>query len=298
MAMNLLEIARSSAETGESSAKALARYFHEKGISRDAITGSHLVPLYAEARSMHQAARELCLEPPPLESAGGHSSAPVCAVIVETRPHPALEFVVNWFSDRLRVPIQLIHGTGNEAFIRGTTIEALLDQGRVQLDRLNVANLPARSYNALFLNREFWNRMAGRNKILVFQTDALLCAASPFTLADFFHFDYIGSAWSCKRPIGFRINGGCGGLSIRDWKSSVRSLEVFPPEAWPGGEDGYFAFHLDLMGFRVGSADDCARFASQGSFKHKSFGVHKPRSMDRPTLERFIDYCPEVQHIL
>jgi len=296
--MCLLSAARSAAETGKSSAEAVVRFFHEHGIARDAITGSHLLPLYIQSRSIGPAAGALCLEAPPLETTGVQSSEPVCAVIVETRKHPALEFVVNTFSGQLQVPIQLFHGTENEAFIQNSTISALVDQGRVQLQRMRVATLPAKRYNALFLNREFWDCMAGRNKILVFQTDALLCSASPCSLADFCSFDYIGSTWSVRRPIGLRINGGCGGLSLRDWKCCTRSLEIFSPEAWPGGEDGYFAFHLDLMGSRVGKADDCARFASQGRFEHKSFGVHKPRLMNKATLQRFLEYCPEARRIL
>jgi len=233
-----------------------------------------------------------------MEPSGLQRSDPVCAVIVETRKHPALEFVVNTFSEQLKIPIQLFHGMDNESFIRDSTISALVDQGRVQLQRMNIDALPANRYNALFLNREFWNCMAGRNKILVFQTDALVCSASPWSLADFCSFDYIGSAWKCDRPIGLRISGGSGGLSLRDWKCCTRSLEIFSPETWPGGEDGYFAFHLDLMGCKVGQADECARFSSQKFFRCKSFGVHKPKLMNQLTRHMFLKYCPEVRQIL
>ena len=296
--MDLLEAVRAAARTGETSAEAVVRYFSERSVARDAISGSHLLPLYTKSRSIGAAAKELCLETPPLEEKGVQSSGPVCAVIVETREHPALEYVVSTFSDQLRIPIQLFHGTENETFIRNSAISGLVDQGRVQLQRMSIAALPAKRYNALFLNREFWNCMAGRRKILFFQTDALLCSASPFSLADFSAFDYIGSNWSRNRPIGLRINGGCGGLSLRDWNCCTQSLEIFSPEAWPGGEDGYFAFHLDLMGCRVGKLDDCARFASQRRFKYQSFGAHKPRLMDKPTLQAFLEYCPEVRRIL
>jgi len=295
--MSLLKAALSATVTGGSSADALVQYFHDRGVARDAITGSHLLPLYSRLK-LNSPAGKACLEPPPLQTTGLQSSEPVCAVIVETRKHPALEFVVNTFSEQLKIPIQLFHGMDNESFIRDSTISALVDQGRVQLQRMNIDALPANRYNALFLNREFWNCMAGRNKILVFQTDALVCSASPWSLADFCSFDYIGSAWKCDRPIGLRISGGSGGLSLRDWKCCTRSLEIFSPETWPGGEDGYFAFHLDLMGCKVGQADECARFSSQKFFRCKSFGVHKPKLMNQLTRHMFLKYCPEVRQIL
>ena len=138
----------------------------------------------------------------------------------------------------------------------------------------------------------------GRKKILVFQTDAILCANSDYQLSDFLGFDYIGSKWPRDRPVGMTIDGGNGGLSLRDWHKTVECLDRFSPKMWPGGEDGYFAFHMDLMGGRVGRGDECSRFSTQHEFLNRSFGGHKLTDLDSLSLEQFFQYCPVACQIL
>ncbi|MFT5258502.1 MAG: hypothetical protein ACI810_000234 [Gammaproteobacteria bacterium] len=83
------------------------------------------------------------------------------------------------------------------------------------------------------------------------------------------------------------IDGGNGGLSLRDWSKSVKCLERFPPEKWGGGEDGYFAFHLQLMGAKFSSFDDSTQFATQNFFKHNSFGAHQVKNLSTASQESF-----------
>jgi len=69
------------------------------------------------------------------------------------------------------------------------------------------------------------------------------------------------------RPIGMIIDGGNGGLSLRDWGEPVKSLERFSTRFWPGGEDGYFAFHMGLIGGRIGHCNECAKFSTIETIK-------------------------------
>jgi len=222
----------------------------------------------------------------------------VWGVIVETREHPALEFIINHFSEQLGIGIQLFHGTANESFIMESKIAGLIEQGKVKLTPLKTETLSLGDYNALFLSREFWDSQLGRKKILIFQTDAILCANSDYQLSDFLGFDYIGSRWLRDRPVGMTIDGGNGGLSLRDWPRTVVCLKRFSPKMWPGGEDGYFAFHMDLMGGRVGRGDECSRFSTQHEFQYKSFGGHKLTELGSLSLEKFFQYCPAAGQIL
>tara|TARA_B110000977_G_scaffold42576_1_gene57601 strand:- start:2790 stop:3023 length:234 start_codon:yes stop_codon:yes gene_type:complete len=67
------------------------------------------------------------------------------------------------------------------------------------------------------------------------------------------------------------IDGGSAGLGLRDWDRSVACLDCFSADLWPGGEDGHFAFHIELVRGRVGRGDECARFSTQQAFLFKSF---------------------------
>lgn len=282
----------------QSTAQRVASYFSEKGMSRDAISGKHLEPLYtALSESAHTGSKgESGI--PTIKTSHAATDSEVCGVIIETREQPALEYVVCQFSELLNIPIQLFHGTTNQAFIMDSKISDLIDQGKVVLSAIDADSFTPEQYNSLFLSKRFWESMTGRNRVLVFQADAILCSESDFNLADFVAFDYIGSKWPRMRPVGMVMDGGNGGLSLRNWQQSVECIERFPPALWPGGEDGYFAFHLDLVGGNVGRDKDCARFSTQFEFLERSFGGHQISLLEPASLEQFIQYCPEAKRVL
>ncbi len=280
---------------GESTAGAIARYFKKRGVLRNDISGDDMEPFYREMNQTSDAAIHLdgiSITYPALENI---NCAPTWGVIVETRAHPSLEFVVNQFSNNLNIGIQIFHGSQNKQFIKKTTIRRLIDNGRVQLTNLGIGELTRRQYNALLLTQDFWRAVHGRKKILVFQTDALLCSKSAYRLDDFREFDYIGSKWKRNRPVGIVIDGGNGGLSLRDWNLTLKCLQRFPANLWPGGEDAYFAFHFDLVGGNVAREQDSARFSTQIDFIYESFGGHKIQNLDKLSLQQFLYYCPEAQ---
>jgi hypothetical protein len=225
-------------------------------------------------------------------------TTPLWGLILETRNHPFLELVINNFVAKLNIPVQLFHGTGNENFINTSALSKLIEEGKLVLTNLGVGQLNAPQYNALFISDKFWQSVRGRNKILVFQTDTITCPKSDYSISDFMQFDYIGSKWPKLRPVGIEMDGGNGGLSLRDWKQTVECIKRFPPKNWKAGEDGYFAFHLDIMGANIGRDIDCAKFSTQHEFLFNSFGAHKISTLDKDERTRFLEYCPEAKHML
>ncbi len=283
----------------ESTSQAIVRYFMERGVCRDEIHGHNMHSFYKALNRTADTAMNV-------EESGAQCPAnkisnmdTVWAVIVETREHPALEFVVCLFARMLNVGIQIFHSPANRNFIANSGIRELMDSGQVHLTNLGIDKFTVKNYNALLLRQDFWSSVHGREKILIFQTDAILCKNSNYRLDDFTGFDYIGSKWKPKRPVGIVVvGGGNGGLSLRDWRLTTQCLRRFPSDRWPGGEDGYFAFHLDLMGANIAKPQDCAKFSSQIDFSYKSFGCHNIKGMDAAALKQFLIYCPEAQSIL
>ena len=283
--------------TIETSAAALVR----KSLGRPDLNESKICPtllneLYRSAKPCYEVAdpdfarRVLAVDSGNPEE----GSAPFYGVIVETRKHPGLENVIRSVVNTLDIPIQLFHGATNKEFILQSGIASHIDSGAVVLTAMDTAKLDARHYNSLLLSTEFWQAVRGRKKVLVFQTDSICCSNSPYTLADFADFDYVGSSWKSLRPSGLRIDGGCGGFSLRDWQATIRCLRQYDPVNWPGGEDGYFAFHMELMGARVASKEEASQFSSQCTFKAKSLGAHGVTAMSWHDRSAFLDYCPEA----
>lgn len=284
----------------QSSAAALSDDFKQQGVSLDQIDESHLEHFYTSLKRFRdapdfEAVKSICSS---LKSPQLHESAQLNGIIVETREHAALEPVIENVLTQLHIPIQLFHGNGNLDYINHSGIKKHIDSGRVVLTSLDVDALYGSIYNALFLSLAFWKCVIGRNKILVFQTDAILCKESDYSVTDFIRYDYIGSGWNRSRPVRMIANGGNGGLSIRDWHKTCEVLTRFPPQFWPAGEDGYFAFHMELIGGNVADLKNSRRFGTQIDFKEKSFGGHKISDLPPKQLDRFLRYCPEAQVIL
>lgn len=211
-------------------------------------------------------------------------------VIIETRCHPLLEKVVVDFVERTGFRAQLFHGRLNLDFILSSRIGKLIDEKKVILSPLNTDEINAKTYNAIFLSNTFWMLLDARQKIFVFQTDSLLCPTSQKPLSEFLHFDYIGSWWPRLRPIGITVDGGNGGLSIRSWQHSVDCLTRFDPTYWPGGEDSYFAFHIDLLDGNVARGHTCAQFSTQYRFLFNSYGCHKISCLNNADKNKFLRF--------
>ncbi len=280
-----------------SRAQLLAQGLLRQGISREEITRADISHLYAEiedcpdraGQESFATARQLLRSAP----RAGIWPDEVVAVTVETRDIPELEYTILNVAETCNLRVHAFHSPASERVFHSEALEKLAAAGRLQRTCLGIRDLPARIYNALLLETRFWNALAGRRKILVFQTDSICCLQSEFSLKDFLSLDYVGANW-CAQYEDFRIHGGVGGFSLRDWGKSVSALKRFDPRTWPGGEDDYFAFHLDLMGARVADEKTMTQFATKASFRFRSFGAHQVRLLPPDEHKELLAYCPEI----
>lgn len=220
----------------------------------------------------------------------------VVGVIVETRDHENLPLLVEHAHDILGIPVHVFCCKANRDFVEQSRVGQLAQNGRVCITEMGLTDLDRQTYSALMTSPEFWEAVRGRRKILVFQTDAVFCSKSPRDLSEFLGFDYIGSDWARPRPEGIVVDGGNGGLSLRDWPKIMESLDRFPSSEWHGQEDTYFCFHLDLIG-NVGKGEAPAKFGTQFNFLYKSFGAHKTDKLHWAKQILFLIYCPEARTI-
>ena len=168
----------------------------------------------------------------------------------------------------------------------------MLTKNLLKIVLIENKSIAASDYNKLLLSNALWKILPFK-KVLIFQTDSLICKHSDYMIDDFLKFDYIGSAWT--RPIGLTIDGGSGGL--RNIELSLLAIKNFDTHSWPGGEDGYYAFYLELMGGKVGKFDDCVKFSTQEVFLEKSFGCHKIELLDE-SRKKFYNYEKNIIKIM
>jgi hypothetical protein len=272
----------------------------EDGVDRGHIHGETLRKVYKRLNRHEHAPKFSIIDSilPDKPQTGELKKCHVLAVMVETRKHPALVPVVLNMLETLAVPVQLFYGPENQQFIENSPLKTHIKTGALMLSALKTDTLDATGYNTLLLSKRFWRQLASRRKILIFQTDSILCKNSDYKLQDFMTFDYIGSKWKRERPVGLILDGGNGGLSLRDWAMSYECLRRFPAKLWPGAEDSYYAFHLDLMRGNVGRDPDCAKFGTQDEFLTPSFGAHQITRLSREDLSLFLAYCEEARILL
>ena len=94
----------------------------------------------------------------------------VSSIIIETRKHPALYFVINQFIKLTNIPVQLFCGRNNYKFIISSKIKDLVKKKLVSIIPLNADTLCANKYNALMLTKKFWDHIYPSKKIIIFQT--------------------------------------------------------------------------------------------------------------------------------
>ena len=76
-------------------------------------------------------------------------------------------------------------------------------------------------------------------QVLVFQEDTTLCSTSPFKVADFMRFDFVGAPWPqtdrSHPAVMLNITVGNGGFSIRTKAFMLLVLELYPFEIYGSG---------------------------------------------------------------
>jgi hypothetical protein len=224
-------------------------------------------------------------------------------VIVEPRRHKHLRYVIENFHKNMPSEYELyvFHGRTSGDFARECA--SRVRGRRVHYVSLDTDNLTADEYNALLKDRRrFWDRVAAEN-VLIFQTDAVLCANSPKTIRDFEHLGYVGCAYDSvagrETHWGQHAFWGVGGLSFR--KKSVALKCLARVGTAPGTpEDVFYSNCVDEgFGERPVDGGQLSEFCSQNNFLAASLGAHRLHDMmAKDQLGPFLDYCPEARPIL
>jgi|TARA_Y100000034_G_C6889221_1_gene408812 hypothetical protein len=208
------------------------------------------------------------------------------AIIVETRKHKALPFVLNNVLSILSEEwdLQIFHGSNNLDYINEVISENKYLGGRdffcndLEIDTITADD----SSLEIMLTEDFWNKVVGET-VLYFECDTMLCSNSEYKVEDFEHFDYIGGYWG--NELGMLDNDYTrvmnGGLSIR--KKSYM-LDIIKNELQPyldsGGNPCEDYFVTDRIR-TIPKVRDVLTFSIDCGYMYPlnnkaPFGLHKP----------------------
>ena len=207
------------------------------------------------------------------------------AVIVETREHKALPFVLRNFLDNLSAEWTFILFCGNLNKRFCIDLVRSLSTTRIRIVNMGVDTMVPSQYSTLLTtNKSFYNEIKTEH-FLLFQTDTMLFPRYNDNLQEFFQYDYVGAPWDNIRYGGV----GNGGLSLR---RKTKMLEIMDTVKYCGEpEDIYFCNNI-LVPMHRPSMEDAGRFSVEEVFHPNSFGCHKPwgRGFDKKLFAAY----PEV----
>ena len=210
------------------------------------------------------------------------------AIIVETRKHKALPFVLKNVMSKLSDEwnLQIFHGLNNLGFVEEVIeCDSFLNgiKDRIVFTNLNIESVTQEESNlGIMLTEKFWNDVVGET-VLYFECDSMLCPNSKFKVEDFEHYDYIGGYWgNAEYPLDEEypvvMNGG---LSIRKKQFMLdiikNNLESYLENGGNPCEDYFVSSQVK----KKPTAREVRNFSIDNGYisplnKEVPFAVHKP----------------------
>ncbi|KAI0526584.1 hypothetical protein F5B22DRAFT_166721 [Xylaria bambusicola] len=168
------------------------------------------------------------------------------------------------------------------------------------------------SVSQFLTSRFIWTDLAPYLKILLFQTDSILCSASPRHIDEFLPYDFIGAPILARFGTGFN-----GGLSLRNrelilrvldrWDFAVDSAAEDAPTEWKFEDQWFYARMRELgedpelrgeLGVSVDLPDQqvAASMAVETIWVDgaRPLGFHQPQRWQSQHIDDIMEYCPEV----
>ncbi|EOO00256.1 putative formate dehydrogenase protein [Phaeoacremonium minimum UCRPA7] len=225
------------------------------------------------------------------------------AVIMETDPSnvPNLIPLMLHFESILgpKWPVVLLTLEANWKVPSSPSFRRLMDAGRIRIMYLEAnTTFPNHNSVSVFLTSPwFWEQFESAHRMLMFQTDSILCSNSDLSVDDFLEFDLLGAPIAAQFGHGYN-----GGLSLRNPKLMLQVARAahssFGSEGGGnevGFEDQWFYGKLKALPEANLPSEDVAKtFAVETIYYEKPLGYHQPERWQHDHMEQIKEWCPEV----
>lgn len=196
------------------------------------------------------------------------------AIIIEPRPHKALQFVVKNICENLDNDWEIVicHGTKNIDFVNNIKYSLPNYSSRIRLHMLSYDNITLNQYNSMLKSISFYD-IINTEIFLIFQTDTMIFSENKHKIYDFMKYDYSGAPWIYNKEV------GNGGLSLRRKSKMLNIIKMYSTDTEHKDvehedvehEDVFFSKHAQYKP----SYEKALEFSIETDYYDSPFGCHK-----------------------
>jgi hypothetical protein len=146
-----------------------------------------------------------------------------------------------------------------------------------------------------FLTRPWlWEQLVSAPRVLLFQTDSIVCAKAGQTVDDFAEFDFVGA------PIDPQFGAGYnGGLSLRNPELFLNITQQWDfATSGDEFEDQWFFKMAKATGGKLPELDVAKTFAVETIYYENPLGYHQPARWQADRMDEIEEWCPEVKMLI
>ena len=223
-----------------------------------------------------------------------NSDGPATAIILETRKHMALSFVVRNVLENLdpNWSVRIFHGNLNEEFVSELLQTELFDlRDRITLKNLGVDNLETeKEYSKILMNGKFTEEIP-TEIFLIFQTNSMINPKGRDLIKKFLNYDYVGAPWK---------NGGVGhgGFSLRRRSRMMAIINSVPVNNKIDYEDILFSMGSARVKPWKPSSEEAREFCLEAVYSEKFFGIHQPWECFKDNINDLFLLCPGLETLI
>lgn len=139
-----------------------------------------------------------------------------------------------------------------------------------------------------------WEQVQSARRVLLFQSDSVLCSKAEARVEDYFKYDLVGA------PIAEQYGQGYnGGLSMRNPRMFLDiTREVDFAASGHEFEDQFFYGELRKRGASMPDVEVARTFSVETIYYETPLGYHQPQRWQAARMNEIEEWCPEVKMLI
>lgn len=220
------------------------------------------------------------------------------AIIIESDMVPNLVPLMLHFATVLGPSWGMLLFTLRERWVspRSPAFERLQASGRLQVRFLPAGtDLGSSAAVSRFLTGPWlWEQLEAAPRVLLFQSDSVLCAKSEARVEDYLGYDLVGAPIAPVYGDGYN-----GGLSLRNPRLFLQIVrETDFATSGEKFEDQFFYNELKKRGASLPSPDVAKTFSVETVYYETPLGYHQPQRWQEEHMDTIEEWCPEVKMLI